>query len=92
MDDTRIHRLPLTFDSPSRDASTGRGRTAEAAGATVVQMAAYRAQRAARLKALPLFDGAAVASDDGRHAPGARALSDRDVAHRQRMLRHLLEL
>ena len=61
-------------------------------------MAAYRAQRAARVKALPLFDAADVASDDGSEAPmalpgpAARALSDRDVAHRQRMLRHLLEL
>ena len=92
MDDTRIHRLPLTVDSPGRDASTGRGRTAAAAGPTVVQMAAYRAQRAARLKALPLFEDGAVASDDENHAPAGRALSDRDVAHRQRMLRHLLEL
>ena len=55
----------------------------------VVDLAAYRAARALEDDALPLF---ARSLDDHRppsSGPATGSLSDRAVAHRERMLRHL---
>lgn len=56
-------------------------------GARVVDLAAYRAARAEPREQLPLFD-----ERPGRLLPPSRTLSPDDVAHRQRMLGHLLSL
>ena len=88
MEDTRMHQ-----PASRRRASTGGGGTAGLPGATVVQIETYRIRRTTRVRALPLFDGQDTAEDGGpieAPAPPARALTERDVAHRQRMLRHLL--
>ncbi len=56
-------------------------------GVRVVDLAAYRAARAQTREQLPLFD-----ERPERLIPPGRTLSHGDVAHRQRMLGHLLSL
>jgi hypothetical protein len=61
------------------------GKAGADASSKVVSLAAYRAARLQEREQLPLF-----AVDIGRVPAGsARALTGRDVAHRELMLRHL---
>lgn len=58
-----------------------------ARNANVVDFEQFRASRRRDTKRLPLFDG--LEPVQASPEPVARNLSDREVTHRERMLRHL---